>query len=95
MARAVSIAELKNKLSAYLAEVRRGEELLVRDRNLPIAKIVPLEGSLAGDAEEALLAAEGKLRLPERRLTGSFWRIPSPTIARSRLLEALRAERED
>src|SRR5829696_403243 len=32
--RAVSIAELKNKLSAYLAEVRRGEELVVNDRKL-------------------------------------------------------------
>ena len=93
--RAVSIAELKNNLSAYLAEVRRGEELLVRDRKVPFAKIIPLDASAASDAEEALLAAEGKLRLPERRLPASFWRMAAPKVPQHRLLEAMRVEREE
>ena len=93
--RAVSIAELKDKLSAYLAEVRRGEEILVRDRSVPIAKIVPLERLSSSDAEEVALAAEGKLRLPERPLPASFWRTRAPKVARHRLMEALRAEREE
>ena len=29
----VNIADLKNNLSAYLAKVQNGEELLVKDRN--------------------------------------------------------------
>jgi prevent-host-death family protein len=94
-ARAVSIAELKNKLSAYLAEVRRGEELLIRDRKLPIAKIVPLGRSVGFDEEEAQLAAEGRLRLPERRLSASFWRMRAPKVAQRKLLAALHAEREE
>ena len=93
--RAVSIAELKNKLSSYLAEVRRGEEFVINDRRLPIARIVPLQRSAATDDEAAVLAAEGKLRLPERRLTASFWRMRAPKIEKARLLEALRAEREE
>src|SRR5262245_56424930 len=38
----VNIAELKNRLSLYLNEVRAGHEVLVRDRNTPIARIVPI-----------------------------------------------------
>jgi prevent-host-death family protein len=93
--RAVSIAELKNKLSAYLAEVRRGEEILVRDRSVPIARIVPLERLSSSDAEEVALAGEGKLRLPERPLPASFWRTRAPRVTKLRLMEALRAEREE
>jgi hypothetical protein len=47
------------------------------------------------DDEAAALAAEGKLRLPERRLTASFWRMRAPKVEKTRLLEALRAEREE
>ena len=35
--RAVNIADLKNNLSRYLSAVRRGEELIVKDRNQAIA----------------------------------------------------------
>ena len=93
--RAVSIAELKDKLSAYLADVRRGEELVIRDRKLPIAKIIPIESAITIDELEEVLVAEGKLRVPERRLPASFWRMRAPRVAQSRLLEALRAEREE
>ena len=34
--KSVNIAELKSRLSKYLADVRAGEEILVRDRNQPI-----------------------------------------------------------
>ena len=38
----VNIAELKNNLSAYLERVRHGEEVIVKDRNRPIARLMPL-----------------------------------------------------
>jgi len=44
----IGVRELKDKLSATLARVRRGEAITVTDRNRPIAVIVP-----AGTAEEA------------------------------------------
>ncbi len=37
-----NIAELKNRLSEFLAYVERGEEIEVRKRNIPIAQIVPI-----------------------------------------------------
>lgn len=58
----VSIAQLKNGLSGYLQRVRAGETILIRDRDLPIARIEPLTGDIS--AEEAELAAAGLLILP-------------------------------
>jgi len=40
----VGIAELKAGLSGYLAEVRRGERLVVCDRTTPVAWLVPYGG---------------------------------------------------
>ena len=39
--KAVRIADLKAHLSAHLRNVRRGESLMVLDRETPIARIVP------------------------------------------------------
>lgn len=38
----VSISELKANLSRYLREVRRGGEIQVLDRGVPVARLVPL-----------------------------------------------------
>jgi|SRR5271165_4637212 len=73
--RSVNIAELKNRLSAYLQHVRAGEEIVIRDRNLPVAKLVPL--SIADvSSEELALAATGELLLPLEALDErAFWSI--------------------
>ena len=39
--RTANIAELRDRLTQFLREVRAGEEIIVRDRKRPIAKIVP------------------------------------------------------
>jgi prevent-host-death family protein len=73
--RSVNIAELKNRLSAYLQHVRAGEEIVIRDRNLPIAKIVPLSTADVS-SEELALAASGELLLPLETLDErAFWSI--------------------
>ena len=95
----VNIAELKDRLSLYLHRVRRGEEFIIRDRNLPVAKIVPLRGDET-DAEERSLVASGQMALPNRALDQkTFWAIGgrvrgSPKIADA-IKRAIAAERED
>jgi prevent-host-death family protein len=37
-----NIAEFKNSLSQFIADVERGEEIEIRRRNLPIARVVPI-----------------------------------------------------
>jgi prevent-host-death family protein len=39
--KAIKIAELKDRLSEHLRAVERGAEVVVTDRNRPIARIVP------------------------------------------------------
>jgi prevent-host-death family protein len=39
--RTVNIAELKNRLSTYLNFAKAGEEVIIRDRNRPVARLVP------------------------------------------------------
>src|SRR2546427_561212 len=55
------VSDLKVHLSAYLAEVRRGESVVVCDRTTPIARLVPdrlrLEGALDDEQVGAFQAA--------------------------------------
>lgn len=91
----VGIAELKNRLSHYLEGVQRGEEILIRDRNKPIARIVPLKSSEFTE-EELALAAAGILRLPEQAaLPADFWTEPRPGVAAKDAVNAVIAERKE
>jgi prevent-host-death family protein len=39
----VRIAELKSKLSEYLRSVQRGNEVVIKDRETPIARLIPYQ----------------------------------------------------
>ena len=65
----IGVRELKNKLSATLARVRRGETVTVTDRNRPVALIVPARTT----GEEELvktLVESGRLAWSGGRPTG-------------------------
>ena len=91
--RTVNIADLKNNLSAHLERVRAGEELLVKDRNRPIAKLVPLSSGEDLEAEEIELAAAGLIRLPSSKLPRSFWKSPAPRVSLKDAVGAVMSER--
>jgi prevent-host-death family protein len=91
----VNIAELKNRLSYYLDKVRGGEELIVRDRQKPIARIVPLTNREDEDSELLELVAAGIIKLPEAELPNSFWKMPRPRVSGNKALEAILAERDE
>lgn len=94
--KSVNVAELKNRLSAYLKEVRAGQELLVRDRNTPVARIVPVSAPNAGDEEELqLLAAQGRVRPGGEPLDESFWTLPAPRVDARTMKRVLEQERDD
>ena len=78
--KSVNIAQLKNRLSSYLNEVRAGEEIVIRDRELPIARIVPLSAAVY-EEERLRLAAAGRIRLGNGEALGeAFWKMPAPKI---------------
>ena len=92
--KSVNVAELKNRLSAYLGEVRAGREILVRDRQTPIARIVPVTRDANDDEELRRLAAEGKVRLGGRPIEEAFWRLPAPRVRADVLKRAIERERD-
>jgi len=93
--RTVNVAELKNQLSKYLTFARGGEEVVIRDRNLPIAKLVPLSAEGADDQELVLVAAGG-MRLPKVKLdVKRLLKIPTGTVAGNKAIQAVLADREE
>jgi prevent-host-death family protein len=96
--RSVNIAELKNRLSVYLRRVRSGEELLIRDRNTPIAKIIPLQ-RLDLEADELSLVVSGQMTLPDKPFHADrFWAIGARTRhsnLKTAIQKTIDAEREE
>src|ERR1039458_3477176 len=54
--RTVNISDLKSQLSAHIQLVRDGEEVLVCDRNKPVARIVPCRLTDHSEQEQRLIA---------------------------------------
>lgn len=63
----VGVAELKARLSEYLRSVRRGGDVVIHDRNEPIARLVPYA---AADARLVV-------REPARKY-GTLGKVPLP-----------------
>jgi prevent-host-death family protein len=93
--RSVNIAELKNRLSRYLTFAKGGEEIIIRDRNLPVAKLVPFSGD-EGSEDELLLVAAGKMRLPKTPVrVEELLRIPTGKVGAREGIQALLDDREE
>jgi antitoxin (DNA-binding transcriptional repressor) of toxin-antitoxin stability system len=93
--RTVNVAKLKDQLSKYLTFAKSGEEVVIRERNLPVAKLVPF-GAEDADAQELTLVAAGKLRLPRVRLDlKQLLRISTGTVEGNKAIQAVTAEREE
>lgn len=90
-------SEFKAKLSEYLAAVEAGEEILITDRNRPVARVTPVGGAGAAPEEEQgrieRLVRAGVLRRPTRELPDDFWDRPLPEDPEGTVLAALLEER--
>jgi prevent-host-death family protein len=93
--RSVNVARLKDRLSEYLRMARNGEEVIIRDRNLPVAKLVPFQAEGASE-EDLLLVAAGKMRLPRAKFNAKkFNRMPAGRVKGNKAVQALLADREE
>ena len=89
-----NVSELKAQLSEQLRHVKQGETILVTERGLPIARIVPIsaEDRWEGDVREAMEA--GLLRPGTGAVPDRFWTMPLPADPGATVRAALQAERE-
>lgn len=91
----VNIADLKNNLSAWLEQVKNGEELIVKDRNTPIARVMPLTAGEHLDTEEEALVAAGLMHLPLDKKNNDFLDYPAPEVSLDHIRVAIQAERDE
>jgi prevent-host-death family protein len=91
--RSTNITDLRNRLTQYLQEVRAGEEIVVRDRQRPIAKIVPFTVD-DDDADDAALVAAGLMRKGSGALPPSFWKTRRPRVTRQAAVAAVSTDRD-
>jgi prevent-host-death family protein len=90
--RTANIGTLKNQLSAYLRFVRNGEEVIVCDRNVPVARILPIQAADDFDTEEAALIAAGIMIPPKRTAPmdwDRFWAIRTGEVSDEAAKEAI------
>ena len=87
-----STSELRANLSRYLREVRRGGEVQVLDRGIPVARLVaPAEGDEGGVRE--ILVRRGLLK-PGTGNPAAILDRP-PLVLQTSLFDALMEERTD
>ena len=94
--RTVNIGTLKNQLSAYLRYVRNGEEIVVQDRDKPVARILPFTPPLPAEgdreAEMAYLVATGQMSEPKDKGEmdwDAFWALPAGNVSDEAIKEAI------
>ena len=98
MMKRATISQAKNQLSALIRRVRRGEEVLILDRDVPVARLVPVERVAARDEEQLLadLERRGILRRPLRPADPSLLdRLGPPPKIKGDILAALLADRAE
>lgn len=92
--RSTNIADLRNRLTQYLKEVRAGEEIVVRDRQRPIARIIPFSVD-DNDQSDADLVGAGRMRKGTGKLPASFWKTRRPDVPLDAVIAAVNAARDE
>jgi prevent-host-death family protein len=96
--RIANLSDVKNDLSRYVAQVRRGNTVRILLRGVPVADLVPVESrgdEEPGDAELGELEKLGLVRRGsplDRRAERELDR-PGPRVRGGRAVEVLVAER--
>jgi prevent-host-death family protein len=94
--RTVNIAELKNRLSTYITYAKAGETVIIRDRNTPVAQLVPIPPDDNLSDEERSLVADGIITMPKKPWDlAALDNLPWPKVEGNALTQALLDERNE
>lgn len=78
--KSASISSAKNRLSALVKEVQGGESVLITDRGVPVARLVPVRLGRGVPERIILLAQQGLARLPEHVPNSKWLDLPRPQL---------------
>ena len=89
-----NVAQIKARLSEYLRQVKDGSEVVITERGIPVARLVPLAPDEKRATREERLIRSGALRPP----AGERRRLGAPKLKKGggrTVLEALLSDRNE
>jgi prevent-host-death family protein len=95
MKRTASVVELKARLSEHLRQVKSGDELIVTERGIPVARMLPLDDSERRSTRRVRLTRSGALKPGRGKLPVALKRAPAGPPSGPEAVDALLAERRD
>lgn len=95
MEKVASVSKLKAHLSAYLEQVKAGEEIVVTDRGKPVARVVPIKVETDEEARIERLIREGVLRPGRGGSILETLKNRTRVTCKASVVEALLEEREE
>jgi prevent-host-death family protein len=90
-----SIAEVKARLSEYVRKVKAGNEVVVTERGVPVARLTGLEVAERRATRRDRLARSGAVKPGKGRLRRALQAPPEGDPAGAAVLSALLAERDE
>ena len=93
MKQKANVAQLKARLSEYVRQVKSGAEIIITERGVPVARLVPLDPDERRASREQRLIRAGVLR-PAANHTLKLTPPDGNTDLGAAALEALLAERD-
>lgn len=94
MKRTATVVELKARLSEHLRLVKAGHEVVITERNVPVARLVPLDDSERRSTRRLRLTRSGVLKPGRGRLPAALKRPPAGKATGTSVVDALLAERD-
>jgi prevent-host-death family protein len=94
MKRTTTVVDLKARLSEYLRLVKAGHEVVITERNVPVARLVPLDDKERKSTRRLRLTRAGTLKPGSGKLPAALKRAPAGTQDGRSVVEALLAERD-
>ena len=93
--RTISLSDAKNGLSALVREIRGGATIIITDRGVPVAQLMPV-GRATGVPSAAIeLAQKGRLLLPIAEPTMAWRDLPAGQLEGSASAVAMLLDERD
>ncbi len=90
-----TVSQLKMSLSAYLRQVKTGEEVLITEHGRPIARLLPIANPMSLSEHLQDMEKKGLLKRGDQPLPADFWDLPRPADPRGAVRSAVLREREE
>jgi prevent-host-death family protein len=95
MKRTTTVVDLKARLSEHLRLVKAGHEVVITERNVPVARLVPLDDSERKSTRRLRLTRSGILRPGTGKLPAGLKRPPAGKPKGKSVVDALLDERNE